>query len=51
MIAITVNHELMEREEILPACIKITEETGLPAYDVLEYGADQLAELLKTHLK
>ena len=51
VIAITVNHELMEREEILPACIKITEETGLPAYDVLEYGADQLAELLKTHLK
>ena len=51
VIAITVNHEEMTKEEILPACEKITAETGLPAFDVLEYGADELVELLKAHLK
>ena len=51
VIAITVNHEEMTREEILPACKKITEETDIPAFDVLEYGADELVELLKSYLK
>jgi uncharacterized NAD-dependent epimerase/dehydratase family protein len=51
VIAITVNHEQMTREEIKPACESIKEETGLPAFDVLEYGADELANLLKSHLK
>ncbi|MCJ7801490.1 MAG: DUF1611 domain-containing protein [Candidatus Marinimicrobia bacterium] len=51
VIAITVNHEEMTKEEILPACKKITEETGLPAFDVLEYGADELVELLKSYLE
>jgi len=51
VIAITVNHEGMTREEILPACATISKETGLPAFDVLEYGADALVELLKTCLK
>jgi len=51
VIAITVNHEEMTKEEILPACKKITDETGLPAFDVLEYGAEELVQLLKTFLK
>lgn len=51
VIAITVNHEHMTKEEILPSCTKITEETGLPAFDVLEYGAEELVELLKSYLK
>ena len=51
VIAITVNHEDMTKEEILPACVTITEETGLPAFDVLEYGAEELVELLKSYLK
>lgn len=51
VIAIAVNHEEMTKEEILPACKKITEETGLPAFDVLEYGAEELVELLKSFLK
>lgn len=51
VIAITVNHEEMRKEEILPACKKIKEETGLPALDVLEYGAYDLVELLKSYLK
>ena len=51
VIAITVNHELMEKEEILPACEKITKETGLPAFDVLEFGSEELVELVKSKLK
>ena len=51
VIAITMNHEEMSKEEILPACHKITEETGLPAFDVLENGADELVNLLKTYIK
>jgi uncharacterized NAD-dependent epimerase/dehydratase family protein len=51
VIAITVNHEDMDKSEILPACQDITKQTGLPAWDVLEHGADQLVELLKSYLK
>jgi len=51
VIAITVNHEEMSRDEILPACAKITEETGLPAFDVLEFGSEGLVELLKSYVK
>lgn len=51
VIAITVNHEDMSDEEILPACEKITKETGLPAFDVLAHGAGELVDLLKQLLK
>lgn len=51
VIAITVNHEEMDKSEILPACEIITAETGLPAYDVLEYGANELIKFIKTYLK
>lgn len=50
VIAVTLNHENMQKDEILPACRQITEETGLPAWDVLEYGAEELVELLKSYL-
>lgn len=51
VLAVTVNHEHMAREEILPACEAIYKETGIPAYDVLEYGAAELVDLIKTHLR
>ncbi len=51
VIAVTVNHEEMTKEEILPACKKITKDTGLPAFDVLEYGADVLISILKSYVK
>jgi uncharacterized NAD-dependent epimerase/dehydratase family protein len=51
VIAITVNHENMKPEEIVPACKAITEETGIPAFDVLAFGAEELVELVKQHLK
>ncbi len=51
VIAVTINHELMKTSEILQACSEVTEETGLPAFDVLEFGAEELTELLKKYLK
>jgi uncharacterized NAD-dependent epimerase/dehydratase family protein len=51
VIAVTVNHELMAKDDILPTCARITEETGLPAYDVLEFGAAELVQLLISHKK
>ena len=51
VIAITVNHENMTDDEILPACKALEKETGLPTFDVLKYGATPLIELLKKHLK
>lgn len=50
VIAITVNHEGMTKEEILPACEEITKQTGLPAFDVLAHGVDDLIELLEKQL-
>lgn len=51
VIAVTINHERMEKDEILQACEVITKETGLPAFDVLEYDADTLVNLLRSHIK
>ncbi len=45
--AITLNHEGMRKDEIRSECRKITAETGLPAFDVLESGAEELMNLLK----
>jgi uncharacterized NAD-dependent epimerase/dehydratase family protein len=50
VIAITVNHEGMAKDEIAGECDKIRKETGLPAFDTLEHGADKLAESIKTYL-
>jgi uncharacterized NAD-dependent epimerase/dehydratase family protein len=44
--AITINHENMKDEEILPACEKILKETGIPAFDVLKYGSEGLMKVL-----
>lgn len=51
VLAITLNHELMKPDEILPACKKISQETGLAAFDVLAHGAEGLIELIKQKLK
>lgn len=51
VIAVTVNHEHMSKDEILPACKKITKETGLPAFDVLEFGGTEIVDLLKPLMK
>lgn len=48
VIAITVNHEDMAKEDITPECLKLTELTGLPAFDVLANGANELVDLILT---
>ncbi len=49
--AITVNHEGLNPDEILPACESISRETGLPTFDVLAHGADTLVQLLTPHIR
>jgi len=49
--AITVNHEGLQPDDIPAACRAISEETGLPAFDVLVDGADGLAVVLAEHLE
>ncbi len=51
VVAITVNHENMEEEEIAPACVAITKETGIPAFDVLAFGSEELVGIIKNLLK
>ncbi|MDY7395912.1 DUF1611 domain-containing protein [Aureibaculum sp. 2210JD6-5] len=51
VIAITLNHEEMTEDEILPACKAVEKETGLPTFDVLAHGADELISLLKSKVK
>jgi uncharacterized NAD-dependent epimerase/dehydratase family protein len=46
VLAVTVNHEGMTREEIPLVCETIERTTGVPAFDVLLDGAGPLAELL-----
>lgn len=48
VIAITLNHELMQSEEIPAACEAVREKTGLPCFDVLENGAEELINLIQT---
>ena len=50
VIAVTVNHENMEPEEIPEACRQITLETKLPAFDVLKFGASELVALVEEKL-
>ena len=51
VIAITVNHEGMQSEDIPAACQQITKETGLPAFDVLYDGPDGLIKVILPHIK
>jgi uncharacterized NAD-dependent epimerase/dehydratase family protein len=51
VIALTLNHELMEPSEIEPACEALQRETGLPTFDVLANGAEGITKLLESLLK
>jgi uncharacterized NAD-dependent epimerase/dehydratase family protein len=51
VIAITVNHEEMTPAEIPLACRQITEQTGLPAFDVLFDGPDELIKIIIPHIR
>lgn len=49
VVAITINHENLAKEEIRPICKNITEETGIQAFDVLTDGAEGVAEALEPY--
>jgi len=51
VVAITLNHENMKDEEIQPECDKIFKEMGIPAFDVLKFGAGDLMKVLIPLLK
>lgn len=51
VIAITVNHENIPEHQIPEVCSGITEETGLPAYDVLYEGPARLITLIENFRK
>jgi uncharacterized NAD-dependent epimerase/dehydratase family protein len=50
VVAITINHEGLSRDETLKACEQIREETGLPTMDVLTDGPSQLIDALRPYL-
>jgi uncharacterized NAD-dependent epimerase/dehydratase family protein len=46
VVAVTVNHECLERSEVSGVCVAIAAETGRPTYDVLLDGSDGLCRQL-----
>jgi uncharacterized NAD-dependent epimerase/dehydratase family protein len=46
VVAVTINHEDMNEQEVIQACEQITAATGLPAVDVIAEGAKKLLPVL-----
>jgi uncharacterized NAD-dependent epimerase/dehydratase family protein len=51
VVAITVNHENLETEEVFRACSEISRSTGLPACDVLLHDTAVVVDVLKKCIK
>ena len=51
VIAISINHEGLDKGEIPMVCEEITKFTGLPAFDVLLDGADGLVDVIIPYLR
>jgi uncharacterized NAD-dependent epimerase/dehydratase family protein len=51
VVAITINHENLDKEGVLAASRDISKATGLPACDVLLEGADPVVNALEPYLK
>jgi uncharacterized NAD-dependent epimerase/dehydratase family protein len=51
VIAITVNHEGIDYNDIQKTCDEISASIGLPTYDVLAFGAEALAKQIQSLLK
>ena len=49
--AITINHENIMHSQIRETCADIKKEYGIPAYDVLEFGAEELAKLIQKYIR
>ena len=50
VVAITLNHENLQVNEIPALCKSIENSVGCPAFDVLLHGAQALVEVLQPHL-
>jgi uncharacterized NAD-dependent epimerase/dehydratase family protein len=50
VVAVTLNHEGLHPDRVTPACQRITEETGLPCFDVLRDGATGLVRVLNDRM-
>ncbi len=50
VVAITINHEHTKKKEISEICRRITKKTGLPAFDILVNGANNLIKVLLPYL-
>ena len=51
VVAVTLNHEGLLPEEIPGCCNKIHQDTGVPAFDVLQNGAGELVQILEPLIK
>jgi uncharacterized NAD-dependent epimerase/dehydratase family protein len=51
VIAVTINHENMRREDVPAAAREIERLTGLPSFDVLLEGGEALAEVVVSHMR
>ena len=51
VLAVTLNHEGLGEGEIAAACRAVTQQTGLPCFDVLADGAGELVELIERKLR
>ncbi len=51
VVAITINHEDLNKDDVSRVCIQITQETGLPACDVLYEETKGVVSVIKERLK
>ncbi|MGQ0722802.1 MAG: DUF1611 domain-containing protein [Candidatus Eiseniibacteriota bacterium] len=51
VVAVTVNHEEIAAADVPAACRRITEETGLPAFDALQGGGAGLVDVLRPRIE
>jgi uncharacterized NAD-dependent epimerase/dehydratase family protein len=51
VIAITINHENLDREQVAAAAVDLERRTDLPAIDVLLQGGDPLAEVVLAKMR
>lgn len=50
VVAMTINHENLSEQEVSKVQSDLEKETGLPAVDVLLYGANRLVDVLKPRI-
>ncbi len=51
VVAVTINHEHLKRNQVSILCDHITKTTGLPACDVLWEGAGPVVDILRPHIQ